>query len=424
MEAKVGIEVRRLHIIYFLSHMGSVEHPHLIRIHHLNRNGVFLRDVKRWLADLRGKHMPEAFAWSYKRRYKNGYVWQDLLDDDLITPIADNEYILKGSQIFSPAALEGSQIGPMSIPKNEKRVDFKDEKREDDDPDKQEEENKASDDEQHSPKEKKQIYPTVVSLVNILTHSPTTITFPRIHLDSPVFGSEKSALADDSTIFNEAEDPIHHSDKIQTDDDDFENLSSPSLYAVRKEKKSRTMKKNSGIISSSFSSTSSTASSSTDLPFPKSNSYLSPKMLRSMISCGASADANDAVLVAVNKSPEPSNKTEIGETGTVFGSLQPQTLCIVGKKNYNGVKDKESTKQQQSNSGGSKLYKPLSLSAPTCSQCGKSFRPEKMHAHMKSCRGMRSFAKSGTASFEKMPQHNSMKSSREESTEAYFLTNY
>ncbi|KAJ8753044.1 hypothetical protein K2173_011812 [Erythroxylum novogranatense] len=254
MEAKVGIEVRRLHIIYFLSHMGSVEHPHLIRIHHLNRNDVFLRDVKRWLADLRGKHMPEAFAWSYKR-YKNGYVWQDLLDDDLITPIY---------------------------------------------------------------------------LVNILTHSPTTITFPRIHLDSPVFGSEKSALADDSTIFNEAKDPIHHSDKIQTDDDDFENLSSPSLYAVRKEKKSRKMKKNIGIISSSFSSLSSTASSlsSTDLPFPKSNSYLSPKMLRSFISCGASADTNDAVLVAVNKSPEPSNKTEIGETGTVFGSLQPQTLCI------------------------------------------------------------------------------------------------
>ena len=42
MEAKGG-EVRRLHIIYFLSHMGRVEHPHLIRVHHFNRNGVFLR---------------------------------------------------------------------------------------------------------------------------------------------------------------------------------------------------------------------------------------------------------------------------------------------------------------------------------------------------------------------------------------------
>lgn len=42
MEARGG-EVRRIHIIYFLSHMGRVEHPHLIRVHHFNRNGVYLR---------------------------------------------------------------------------------------------------------------------------------------------------------------------------------------------------------------------------------------------------------------------------------------------------------------------------------------------------------------------------------------------
>lgn len=33
------------------------------------------------------------------RRYKTGYVWQDLLDDDLISPISDNEYVIKGSEI-------------------------------------------------------------------------------------------------------------------------------------------------------------------------------------------------------------------------------------------------------------------------------------------------------------------------------------
>ncbi|KAM2685873.1 hypothetical protein EV2_008833 [Malus domestica] len=81
--------------------MGRVDHPHLIRVNHFTRNGVYLRDVKRWLADLRGKEMPEGFAWSYKRRYKTGYVWQDLLDEDLITPISDNEYVLKGSEITS-----------------------------------------------------------------------------------------------------------------------------------------------------------------------------------------------------------------------------------------------------------------------------------------------------------------------------------
>lgn len=77
--------------------------------------------------------MPEAFAWSYKRyvqshhpfrilshsdwfissvltisisndngrRYKTGYVWQDLMDDDLMTPLSDNEYVLKGSEIVA-----------------------------------------------------------------------------------------------------------------------------------------------------------------------------------------------------------------------------------------------------------------------------------------------------------------------------------
>ena len=38
-----GGEVRRLHIIYFLSRMGRIEHPHLICVNHLTRNGVYLR---------------------------------------------------------------------------------------------------------------------------------------------------------------------------------------------------------------------------------------------------------------------------------------------------------------------------------------------------------------------------------------------
>ncbi|ERN20457.1 hypothetical protein AMTR_s00068p00133150 [Amborella trichopoda] len=98
MEGKIG-EVRRVHIVYFLSRKGRIDHPHLIRVLPLHRNGVRLKDVKRWLSDIRGKDMPNSFAWSYKRRYKAGYVWQDLLDDDLITPISDNEYVLKGSEI-------------------------------------------------------------------------------------------------------------------------------------------------------------------------------------------------------------------------------------------------------------------------------------------------------------------------------------
>ncbi|XP_044490060.1 protein SOSEKI 1-like, partial [Mangifera indica] len=101
-----------LDVVYFLSRLGRIEHPHLIRVNHLTRNGVYLRDVKKWLVDVRGKDMPDAFAWSYKRGYKSGYVWQDLLDDDLITPISDNEYFLKGCETnpSSPFALPSSEI--------------------------------------------------------------------------------------------------------------------------------------------------------------------------------------------------------------------------------------------------------------------------------------------------------------------------
>lgn len=38
-----GGEMRKVHIVYFLSHKGRIEHPHLIRVHHHSRNGVRLR---------------------------------------------------------------------------------------------------------------------------------------------------------------------------------------------------------------------------------------------------------------------------------------------------------------------------------------------------------------------------------------------
>ncbi|PUZ54499.1 hypothetical protein GQ55_5G136800 [Panicum hallii var. hallii] len=92
-------EVRRINVVYFLSRGGRTDHPHLFRVNHRNRAGVRLRDVKRWLSELRGKDMPDNYSWSYKRKYKAGYVWQDLKDDDLITPISDNEYVLKGCDV-------------------------------------------------------------------------------------------------------------------------------------------------------------------------------------------------------------------------------------------------------------------------------------------------------------------------------------
>jgi hypothetical protein len=45
----------------------------------------------------------------YIRSYKNGFVWHDLAEDDLVLPATDGEYILKGSELVdqsSPGTLK------------------------------------------------------------------------------------------------------------------------------------------------------------------------------------------------------------------------------------------------------------------------------------------------------------------------------
>ncbi|GFP91411.1 protein upstream of flc [Phtheirospermum japonicum] len=122
MEVQSGAEVRRLHIVYFLSRKGFTEHPHLIRVHNnLSNNGVRLRDIKGWLGELRGKDMPESFTWSCKRKYKAGYIWQDLLDNDFVTPISDNELVLKGSEI-SPTTNTNTDIDSGHKPEQDNNI--------------------------------------------------------------------------------------------------------------------------------------------------------------------------------------------------------------------------------------------------------------------------------------------------------------
>lgn len=91
---------RKVHVVYYLSRHGQMDHPHLLEGYlTAAQEGLRLRDFKRWLAVLRGKGMPNCFAWSYKRNYKNGFIWHDLGDNDLIQPLCKNEYVLMGSEI-------------------------------------------------------------------------------------------------------------------------------------------------------------------------------------------------------------------------------------------------------------------------------------------------------------------------------------
>ncbi|XP_057457965.1 protein SOSEKI 1 isoform X2 [Lotus japonicus] len=289
MEAKGG-EVRRLHIIYFLSHPGGrVEHPHLIRVLHLTRNGVYLRDVKRWLGELRGKDLPEAFSWSYKRRYKSGYVWQDLLDDDLLTPISDNEYVLKGSQIH-PTLFETSLL-------DEKKVTATDTLSEKNSPQVlQVAEEKQNQKQEEEPRIQLDLGSKVSS---------------EISQDSSlVFSSGRSSVTDDDSSKVEEEKLLLGTGKESLKEQNhgkLDNFSLPSLYHNLLSKKGN--KDDKSKTATPDSSLSATSSSSYQSSFTKSrvNSSRVSGVFRNLITCGT-VETNDAAVVLMKQAHSIASK--------------------------------------------------------------------------------------------------------------------
>ncbi|KAL8146170.1 hypothetical protein AgCh_004057 [Apium graveolens] len=100
-------------VLYYLSKNGHLQHPHFIEVS-LSSHSLRLRDVINRLNSLRGTAMPSMYSWSSKRSYKNGFVWQDLEEDDIIYPAEGQEYILKGSELLEPPAL--LQEPPVTFP--------------------------------------------------------------------------------------------------------------------------------------------------------------------------------------------------------------------------------------------------------------------------------------------------------------------
>ncbi|KAL6645219.1 hypothetical protein ACP70R_016827 [Stipagrostis hirtigluma subsp. patula] len=92
--------MRKVQIIYYLCRNGQLEHPHFMELAQHPHQPLRLKDVMDKLTQLRGKGMPALFSWSCKRNYKNGYVWNDLSENDVIYPSGGVEYVLKGSEIF------------------------------------------------------------------------------------------------------------------------------------------------------------------------------------------------------------------------------------------------------------------------------------------------------------------------------------
>lgn len=97
-------------VVYYLCRNHQLEHPHFLEVPLSSSDGLYLRDVVERLNALRGRGMASRYSWSCKRSYKNGYVWHDLCEDDLVLPAHGKEYVLKGSELFE----ESTSIGCFS----------------------------------------------------------------------------------------------------------------------------------------------------------------------------------------------------------------------------------------------------------------------------------------------------------------------
>ncbi|KAL3348591.1 hypothetical protein AABB24_021989 [Solanum stoloniferum] len=365
-----GGEVRRLHIIYFLSRKGRIEHPHLIRVHHFSRNGIRLKDIKRWLGELRGKDMPESFAWSYKRKYKTGYVWQDLLDEDLVTPISDNEYVLKGSEIPSITTIKDVSCG-------EKEVTTA-----------------IMQKEQTKQEDQDQVF---------LMDSSKKIS-SEIEEDSQNIASETSTLTTNSPKFEEEEEEKKVGNKFDNNSS-FSSNSSSSISSFGSMK----TKKKTEDSEEKIDTNQNTEKTTKSPRFNKSRSYSNgaSSIFRNLITCGA-VDTNDSGIIPLKKnktspaaaasgektvsfSSEICKADKIGGSQRIFGTSwnQQQTNA---RKSCDGAFSMSKNKSEfGSRRSASANYKPIN--GPNCSQCGKPFKPEKLHAHMKSCKGMKALSK-------------------------------
>ncbi|KAJ8543689.1 hypothetical protein K7X08_025307 [Anisodus acutangulus] len=101
---------RKVQVVYYLSRNGQLEHPHYMEVTHLAHQQLRLKDVIDRLTVLRGRGMPSLYSWSCKRSYKNGYVWNDLAENDFICPSEGAEYVLKGSEIIEGSTEKFQQL--------------------------------------------------------------------------------------------------------------------------------------------------------------------------------------------------------------------------------------------------------------------------------------------------------------------------
>ncbi|OIV91226.1 hypothetical protein TanjilG_30448 [Lupinus angustifolius] len=128
IEPKSKANELKVAVIYYLSRNGQLEHPHLMEVPISSQQGMLcVKDVINRLSSLRGQGMADMYSWSTKRSYKNGFVWQDLSENDFIYPSSGHEYILKGTQVATISeelASKGANASTQTEEKGRKREEL------------------------------------------------------------------------------------------------------------------------------------------------------------------------------------------------------------------------------------------------------------------------------------------------------------
>ncbi|GJM92952.1 hypothetical protein PR202_ga09461 [Eleusine coracana subsp. coracana] len=339
-------EVRRINVVYFLSRGGRTDHPHLFRVnHHSRAGGVRLRDVKRWLSEIRGKDMPGNFSWSYKRKYKGGYVWQDLKDDDLVTPVSDSEYVLKGCDVRGtpPRCVQAPpSLGDSAPEHGGKKRDDKDERTTRQCGDHQNQIDRAVDE-------------VVLSTPDDSDESCSPKPPPLADQDSP--GSTVLFKIEVSRSQNLLHHHHHHQERVKAEEE------------VR----------GAGCVVRSHA-----------VAGKARGGMRVARALHSILTCGA-ADADHAALrpVARRQRRSPAEAADGDDPTPTCPGMDGCGLRVSRKARL-----RRGGKEQQGRRDGSDAHKPAAL--PRCSQCGKEFKPQDLHSHMQSCRGLKERMKSST----------------------------
>ncbi|KAL2491425.1 protein UPSTREAM OF FLC [Abeliophyllum distichum] len=224
----------------------------------------------------------------------------------------------------------------------------------------------------------------------------STKSFSEIEEESTIFGSETSTLKDYS---GKLEVEKKHSDK--TSKQDIIHDQQDQYFKMDNKMKNKVKIEKIDSPASSMKSSESCITKGTSRSTGRSHK------LRNLLTCGA-LDANDSAhVVMINRHNNQNNvhlmemcklgEKHIGGSQRISRTTWNQQPWNTGRKSCDGVKDSTKNIGEFCNQRTTRAtYKHVK--GPNCSQCKKQFKPEKLHAHMKSCKGIKATEKTSQRS--------------------------